>query len=343
MRKMGLGLEEYRARIGTWNARVSLRSAVGRVRARGDENIIGAMTLCAAVIATLLVIGGVELNPGPVDNVVKVLCSGCEKSLKSGTQCDLCGRWFHNSCGNVKVQVAESGRWNCERCRSERLRVLEEKLRDAQIQIDELKRRNRALEERLQMKERGKYEEKRDIGTVTTGRDKLLVLGDSIVRNVGAGKSNMRVECYPGIRSDQLQRAVEYRTNDKRGPGDPDAVVIHVGTNDLDRTKNLDHVMGDIYDLINTAKTKFSSSRVILSGVLRRRDVSWRRIGAANDRLGWVANTLGVTFVDPNSWVDDWGFSGDGLHLNRRGAQQLGQLFKRVCGTGGGGHEKKGT
>ena len=31
---------------------------------------------------------GVELNPGPVDNVVKVLCSGCDKNLKSGTQCD---------------------------------------------------------------------------------------------------------------------------------------------------------------------------------------------------------------------------------------------------------------
>ena len=50
--------------------------------------------------------------------------------------------------------------------------------------------------------------------------------------------------------------------------------------------------MGDMYDLINTAKSRFSSSKVILSGVLRR-DVSWRRIGAVNDRLGWVANTLG--------------------------------------------------
>ena len=60
MRKMCLGLEEYRARIGTWNARVSLRSAVGHVGTRGDINFIGAMTLCAAVIATLLVIGGVE-------------------------------------------------------------------------------------------------------------------------------------------------------------------------------------------------------------------------------------------------------------------------------------------
>jgi len=35
--------------------------------------------------------------------------------------------------------------WNCDRCRSERLRVLEEKLRDAQTQTEELKRINKAL------------------------------------------------------------------------------------------------------------------------------------------------------------------------------------------------------
>jgi len=27
---------------------------------------------------------------------------------------------------------------------------------------------------------------------------------------------------------------------------------------------------------------------MVLSGVLRRRDVSWRRIGALNDRFDWV-------------------------------------------------------
>jgi len=101
--------------------------------------------------------------------------------------------------------------------------------------------------------------------------------------------------------------------------------------------------MGDIYNLISMAKSKFSSSRVILSGVLIRKDVSWRRIAAANDRLGWVANTLGVTFVDPNSWVDDWCFSGDGLHLNRIGAQQLGQLYQRLCGVGEGGKGRRDT
>jgi hypothetical protein len=79
--------------------------------------------------------------------------------------------------------------------------------------------------------------------------------------------------------------------------------------------------MGDVYDLVNTAKTMFSASRVVLSGVLRRKDVSWRHNGTVNDRLEWVANTLVVTFVGPNSWVYDWDFSRDGLHLNRRGAR----------------------
>jgi hypothetical protein len=48
-----------------------------------------------------------------------------------------------NKCGNVTFQVVESGKWNCDRCRSERLRVLEEKLRDAQIQTEELNRETR--------------------------------------------------------------------------------------------------------------------------------------------------------------------------------------------------------
>jgi hypothetical protein len=37
------------------------------------------------------VIGGVDQNPGPVvegENIVQVLCSGCDRILKSGTQCE---------------------------------------------------------------------------------------------------------------------------------------------------------------------------------------------------------------------------------------------------------------
>jgi hypothetical protein len=202
---------------------------------------------------------------------------------------------------------------------------LEEKQRDAEIQIEDLKRRNKALEEQLLRTENGKDVGKGNTVTVKLVREKCLVLGDSIVRNVGAKKPNMRVECFPGIRADQLRRM------ENRNLGCSDTAVIHVGTNDV-RSRNLDYVMGEVYDLVNTAKAKHPGSRLVLSGVLRSKGVTWRRFGAANDRLEWVARNFGATFVDPNSWIRDVDFGRDGLHLNRNGARQLGDLYSRVCG-----------
>ena len=54
--------------------------------------------------------------------------------------------------------------------------------------------------------------------------------------------------------------------------------------------------------------------------------------GVANDKLEWVARNLGATFVDPNSWIRDLDFGRDGLHFNKTGARELGDLFSRVCG-----------
>ena len=76
------------------------------------------------------------------------------------------------------------------------------------------------------------------------------MLGDSIIRNVGTEYPDMKVECFPGIRTEQLLRVIE-----RRELGSPDSVVIHVGTDDLRRTGNLNYVMGDVYGLVNTAKT----------------------------------------------------------------------------------------
>jgi hypothetical protein len=95
-----------------------------------------------------------------------------------------------------------------------------------------------------------------------------LMLGDSITRNFGTRCSDMKVGCFPGILTELLHRVIE-----NRDLKSPDTVVIHVGTNDLRRTGNLDYVMGDDYHLVNTAENKFSTSRVVLSGVLRRQDL----------------------------------------------------------------------
>jgi hypothetical protein len=110
------------------------------------------MLLCAVTLTALLIIGRVEQNPGSgveVENTLHVLCSRFERNLKLGTRCDMCGHWFHISCGNVKVQMVDSRKWSCDRCRWDRLRQLEEKLENALQQTEELKRKNKGLEEQL--------------------------------------------------------------------------------------------------------------------------------------------------------------------------------------------------
>jgi len=223
----------------------------------------------------------------------------------------------------VKAQTAEREKWCCDKCRTEKVRVLKEKLQNALRQIDELKVRNRELEAKLQMAGSGKK------GSMPTNQKaKCMVVGDSLVRNVGTDHADMKAECFPGIKTEQLNRVIESRA---------ETLIIHVGTNDLKSTRNLDFIMGVVYALVTTAKKKIPNCKLVLSGVLRRRDVSWRRIGSLNDRLDWVANAVGLTFVDPNNWIEEGDFGGDGVHLNGRGKRQLRNLYARVSGLEVGG------
>ena len=124
---------------------------------------------------------------------------------------------------------------------------------------------------------------------------------------------------------------------EKRDLVSPETVIIHFGTNDLKTTRNLDFVMGEVYALVAAAKNKLPNRRLLLSGVLRRRDVSWKRIGTLNDRYDWIANAFGLTFVDPNCWIEDGDFVTDGLHLNGRRNSRLGRIYARVSGLDVGG------
>ena len=46
---------------------------------------LGTMILSAPTLALLLVVGGMEKNPGPGVEDEKIICSGCERNINSGT------------------------------------------------------------------------------------------------------------------------------------------------------------------------------------------------------------------------------------------------------------------
>ena len=85
---------------------------------------LGLTMLSSLILAVLLIIAGIEQNPGTsveMENTVRVLCTGCGRNLQSGIKCEQCERWYHYSCGNVKVQTAERENWCCDKCRSEKV------------------------------------------------------------------------------------------------------------------------------------------------------------------------------------------------------------------------------
>jgi hypothetical protein len=140
----------------------------------------------------------------------------------------------------------------------------------------------------------------------------------------------MTVECFPGIRTEHLHRFTENWNLENW-----DTVVIHVGSKDLRSTRKLDYLMEVEYSLVATAKSKFPHFRLVVSDVLRRRDVTWRRKGKWTTHNNWAAKTLGIAFVDPNSWIKDGAFGRDELLLNRRGARRLGYLNCTMCNCSG--------
>jgi methionyl-tRNA synthetase len=96
------------------------------------------------VLSVLLMNGGIEYYPGlvEVENTVRLLCTGCGGSLKSRIQCEPCGHWYHYSCGSVKAQMSKRESWNCDKCRTVKVRMLQTDLQNALRHFVELKARN---------------------------------------------------------------------------------------------------------------------------------------------------------------------------------------------------------
>lgn len=324
---MGCELELYRARIGGWAARSRMQRSVKGTALAGLAECL----FFHIVIAILLIIGGIELNPGPAsDNgVISVKCGSCRKNLRVGVLCNQCEKWFHLTCQKIKREQIVEETWLCKDCGNEagnreliglrnEVKKLREKLETAEQRIKFLEDENKLLRRE---KENGEErEEKKKHGAAS------VIIGDSIIRHVGNLQSELATECYPGIRVKEMKSVIE---NQERG--DPKNIVLHVGTNDLRR--GVDYIMADVYDLVMETKKKYPAAGIVISGIVRRRDVNWRKVGRVNKAFEWVAECLGARFVDPNSWIDDRCFGRDGIHLNRRGAADMGSLFARVVTT----------
>jgi len=119
-----------------------------------------------------------------------------------------------------------------------------------------------------------------------------------------------------------------------------DAVLVHVGTNNLARCFDAQAVLAEMGGLIRLIKRVNSEAHIVISGIIPRlKDlaVSDRAVKDYNKMLGRVCRDCNVMMIrcfngftcgkQPNG-VKEWLFCKDGLHLSARGDFILGQIFR---------------
>ncbi|KAG8263599.1 hypothetical protein J6590_029077 [Homalodisca vitripennis] len=117
----------------------------------------------------------------------------------------------------------------------------------------------------------------------------------------------------------------------------PKLIFIHAGTNNLVNGYNggagynggwgKKAALHSMADLLSVAKGQFPESRIILSGVLKRGDISNSSIYLFNEQLDLMCNNFGVVFVDANDSIKRYHLARDGRHLNRTGNHLLGNFI----------------
>ena len=86
----------------------------------------------------------------------------------------------------MKAEAAERENLNCDKCRTEKVRILQEEVQNALRRIDELKARNRELESKLQMAGTGERD------TMTT-KENLQIVWWSANQQCATSEQNVQI------------------------------------------------------------------------------------------------------------------------------------------------------
>lgn len=159
----------------------------------------------------------------------------------------------------------------------------------------------------------------------------ILVIGSSLTRGLLQEMDpKAEVCCFPGITTEQLARKISL-TQLPPGARGPDTVILHVGGNNLSNGQHLDDALGDHWYLVSQAKAAFPQSRIIVSGILHRRQLPKHIVKRMNFSLKWLCKCNGTTFVDFSSAISGRMYKNDGVHLNPYGTATLSKLFRNFC------------
>ena len=162
----------------------------------------------------------------------------------------------------------------------------------------------------------------------------VVVIGDSIVRGIDRVLCNRERESrrlcrLPGARIKDISSGLE---RNLQWEGEDPVVLVHVGTNDIDRTRK--KVLLQEYEQLGV-KLKNRTSRVIISGLLPEPRANLARLNKIRELNAWFKDWCGRSgFCFLGHWHQYWGrrelFRRDRLLLNWAGVSVLANHITRA-------------
>lgn len=153
----------------------------------------------------------------------------------------------------------------------------------------------------------------------------VLLFGDSIIKHINCQHRNIRFkkECHRGASISVISDRVNQLSIEP-----VDVIYVHCGTNSLKINNvsfisNSEVVLKDFNELFTNLKNCFASTKIVISGILSRRDICFESLCCLNSFISSLCQTYGFSFIDPNSWLSPSCLGKDGLHLNRKGSATL--------------------
>ena len=156
----------------------------------------------------------------------------------------------------------------------------------------------------------------------------ITIIGDSTIKNIESYKmrqgmtSNEKVyiKSFPGAKvecmTDYIKPTLKFN---------PDAIILHIGTNDLRSEKSAEDIGNEILSLVNNIKTPVNE--IIVSSIIARDDSLNQKGNDVNIFLKSNCNNNFLFCEHLN--ISKKHLNGSGLHLNTKGTITLANNFLR--------------
>ena len=150
----------------------------------------------------------------------------------------------------------------------------------------------------------------------------IAIVGDLMVKNIygpsySDNKSNVFVKSISGAKTKCMKSYIIPTVE-----LEPDAIVIHCGTNDLRRQEQPEEIAYEIANLASSIKSK--KNEVVVSGIIPRKDRFRDKAKETNESLLAICASRNIPFINHGNIDTRTHINRRGLHLTTRGSKIVG-------------------